>query len=109
MRDDLLCEVKGRVIDKTGEPLVGRAIEFLPNRPYFILAGTPYCPIGARTVTDARGSFRVLLTRSDLTGVHYLTRGALGNYRVVLNGPGPHAISGLLKAGQKLAPLSHDS
>lgn len=109
MREDLLCEVRGRVVNKKGEPIPGRPVEFLPTRPYFVRDGAAYCPIGARTVTDAEGRFSVLLTRSDGTGVLYLTRGALGNYRIVLNGPGPHVVSQLLKAGEKAAPLGRDS
>src|SRR5690349_15414480 len=102
-REDLLCEVRGRVISKAGAPIPGRPVEFLPSRPYFVLDGTTYCPIGARALTDAEGRFTVLLTRSDLTGISYLTRGALGTYLIVLNGPGPHNVSKLLKGGRKLA------
>lgn len=110
MRDDLLCEVRGRVTDKNGDPLQGRPVEFLPTMPYFVTeGGEPLCPIGAQQVTDENGCFTVLLTRSDLTGVQYLTRGALGNYRINLQGPGPHSCAALLKAGHKMAPLSHDS
>lgn len=104
MREDLLAEVRGRVIDKHGTPVAGRAIEFLPSRPYFVIDGDSYCPLGARQVTDAEGKFSVLLTRTDLTGIQYLTRGALGQYRISLDGPGPHTAAELLKAGRKVRP-----
>lgn len=109
MREDLLCEVRGRIINRQGEPLPNRTVEFLPTRPYFIKDGVTLCPIGAKQVTDDKGRFAVLLTRSDMTGIAYLTRGALGNYRVVLNGPGPHIASDLLKAGSKVIPAQRDS
>lgn len=109
MRDDLMCEVRGRVINRAGEPLKDRPIEFLPSRPWFIIDGETLCPIGVKTATDADGRFRALLTRSDLTGIAYLTRGALGNYLIVLNGPGPHTASKLLQAGRKVPLAAHDS
>lgn len=102
MREDLLCEVRGRVIDKAGDPVPDKQVEFLPLRPYFVLDGETYCPLGARQVTDSEGRFKVLLTRTDMTGIQYLTRGALGNYRISLNGPGPHTASSLLKAGRRV-------
>ena len=104
-----MCEVRGRVIDKHGEPLVNRPVEFLPTQPYFILDGLTLCPIGAKHVTDEKGEFKALLTRTDLTGVRYLTRGALGTFVITLNGPGPHLASRLLKSGRKLAPMAQDS
>lgn len=109
MREDLLCEVRGRVVTRLGKPVVGKPVEFLPSRPYFVLDGVTLCPIGARTLTDENGDFRLLLTRSDLSGINYLTRGALGTFVVALNGPGPHIASKLLKGGKKLAAPARDS
>ena len=109
MREDLLCEVRGRVVSRLGKPVVGKPVEFLPSRPYFVLDGVTLCPLGARTVTGPEGDFKLLLTRSDLSGINYLTRGALGTFMVTLNGPGPHIASKLLKGGHKLAPMARDS
>ena len=109
MREDLLCEVRGRIIDRSGAPLVGRPVEFLPSRPYFVRDGVTLCPIGAKALTDEKGQFKVLLTRTDVSGVPYMTRGALGNYVIEMNGPGPHVVSKLLKSGFKMALMSHDS
>lgn len=109
MREDLLCEVRGRLISRLGKPQAGKWVEFLPSRPFFVLDGVTLCPIGARTTTDEDGRFTVMLTRSDLSGIGYLTRGALGCFIVALNGPGPHIASELLKGGKKLAPMARDS
>lgn len=108
-RSDLLCEVRGRVITPDGTPLVGASVEFLPSRPYFVLDDVTYCPMGARLDTLSDGTFLAMLTRTDLTGINYLTRGALGTYLIRLDGPGPLNVSALLKAGRRLAPSTHDS
>lgn len=110
MREDLTCQVKGRVVKPDGTPSAGRMVEFLPTRFYFIKDAICYGALGAKTETDEDGWFTVTLTRTDLTdNLHYLTRGAIGNYLIDTNGPGPHLLSALRKAGRRMEPLAHDS
>jgi hypothetical protein len=111
MREDLLCEVQGRIVTKNNKPLRGKHawVEFLPVTPMFRADGVDYCPIGFKARLDENGAFRGLLTRSDLTRISYITYGACGHYVIDLTGPGPHLLSELLKTARKPEWMTHDS
>lgn len=109
MRDELTCLVHGRVVGLDKEPRPGREVEFLPTQWFFVSNGVTLASLGASAVTDEDGCFTVRLTRSDLTHVHYLTRGAIGNYLISLNGPGPHLMSKLQKAGRRVTLQERNS
>jgi hypothetical protein len=110
MREDMLCEIQGRIVTSDKEPLTGKDawVEFLPVTPMFTAGGQDYCPLGFKARLDEDGSFKGLLSRTDMTGIEYVTHGAGGDWVIALNGPGPHHLKKLVHQGKKVRPLPFD-
>lgn len=110
MREDLVCILKGRIVDPaTKQPSKGY-VEFLPEFLLFTADGIQYPPLGARKTLDENGEFTVTLTRFDLNArVRYIVNGVAGRHLITLKGPGPHNFKQALENGMRLKPDRRDA